>query len=221
MAVRVGDKTMHHKAVFIDKDGTLIENVPYNVNPKLIQFTDGMKEGLKLLSQAGYKLIIISNQSGIARGKFKEEELLSLGDHLCKKLEKMGVPIAGFYYCPHHPGGKIEQYSINCFCRKPNPGMLFQASRDHSINLAESWMVGDILDDMEAGRRTECRTIMINNGNETEWRLTSNRRPHFVANNMLEVAELILAEQDRPRAQIVSHKLLKTSVQAAHTNARV
>lgn len=212
---------MYQKAVFFDKDGTLIENIPYNVNPKLIRFTSGAKEGLKLLSQAGYKLIIISNQSGVARGMFNEEELQSFRDHLCKLLEKNRTPVAGFYYCPHHPYGKIEQYSINCFCRKPNPGMLFQASRDHNLNLAESWMVGDILDDMEAGRRTECRTILINNGNETEWRLTSNRRPHFVANNLLEAARLILAEQDRPRAQIVSHKILKASLQAVNTDTRV
>lgn len=202
------------KAVFLDKDGTLIENVPYNVNPDLVKLTDGALGGLKLLQDAGYKLIVVSNQAGVAHGKFREEDIPPMVAKIGSLLWEAGIKLDGFYYCPHHPNGRIGQYSMTCFCRKPNPGLIFQAGRELEINLAESWMVGDILDDMEAGRRTECRTILINNGNETEWRLTSTRRPHFTAHSLLDAAEVILVEQDRPRAKVVPHTIIRQTLQS-------
>lgn len=181
------------QAVFLDKDGTLVENVPYNVDPKQIKLVDGAIEGLKLLHKAGFKLIVVSNQSGVARGIFKESDLAMVEEHLRSLLRKAGAPLAGFYYCPHHPDGRLRDYSINCMCRKPRPGMLFKAGREHQINLAKSWLVGDILDDIEAGRRAECSTILIDNGNETEWSLDSNRRPHYTVSSFYEAACLIEA----------------------------
>jgi D-glycero-D-manno-heptose 1,7-bisphosphate phosphatase len=179
------------RAVFLDKDGTLVENVPYNVDPKKIQLTTGAIEGLKLLHSAGYILIVVSNQSGVARGLFKEGALTEVENHLRVVLQEAGIPLAGFYYCPHHPDGRLRNYSINCMCRKPRPGMLFTAAREHKINLASSWIIGDILDDIEAGRRAECNTVLLDNGNETEWTLTPYRRPHYTAPNLLEAARLI------------------------------
>jgi D-glycero-D-manno-heptose 1,7-bisphosphate phosphatase len=180
------------KAVFLDKDGTLIKNVPYNVNPDLIELAEGAVDGLKLLNKAGYKLIVVSNQSGIARGLFKESDLDVVQKRISELLKKAGLPLAGFYYCPHHPDGKLRDYTLNCMCRKPRPGMLFTAAREFSINLASSWMVGDILDDIEAGRRADCNTILVNNGNETEWSLSPLRRPHYSAPNLLEAARIII-----------------------------
>lgn len=179
------------RAVFLDKDGTLVENLPYNVDPSQIQLAEGALEGLKLLHAAGYKLIVISNQSGVARGLFKESDLTGVEEHLKNVLKEAGVPLAGFYYCPHHPDGRLREYAINCMCRKPRPGMLFKAAREHQINLASSWVVGDILDDIEAGRRADCSTILLDNGNETEWSLTPYRRPHYTAPNLLDAARLI------------------------------
>lgn len=207
---------MYKKAVFLDKDGTLIENVPYNVNPDLVKLTDGALGGLRQLQDAGFRLIVITNMAGVAHGKFREEDILPVQQRIETILGETGIRLDGFYYCPHHPKGKLSDYSHTCFCRKPNPGLLFQAGREHDLNLAESWMVGDILDDMEAGRRTECRTVLIDNGSETEWRLTSTRRPHFSAGSLLQAAELILAEQDRPRTRVVSHTVLRQSLQAIH-----
>ncbi|HEY9620466.1 MAG TPA: HAD family hydrolase [Crinalium sp.] len=181
------------KAVFLDKDGTLIENVPYNVNPDKIQLCQGAVEGLRSLHQAGYKLFIITNQSGIARGYFLESALSTVESRLRELLLEIGVPLAGFYYCPHHPDGVVAPYATECECRKPQPGLLLQAAREHEIALTQSWFIGDILHDIEAGRNAGCRTILINNGNETEWQLSSQRLPHHLVADLHEAARVITA----------------------------
>lgn len=182
---------MTNKAVFLDKDGTLIEDVPYNVNPDLMQLTSGAQEGLRSLHAAGYKLIIISNQSGVARGYFPEEALVAVKKRSHQLLAQMGVPLAGFYYCPHHPDGSIAGYTMNCSCRKPEPGLILRAAQEHNIDLAESWFIGDILNDVEAGRRAGCQTVLIDNGNETEWILSPLRMPHYIATDLADAARLI------------------------------
>lgn len=176
------------KAVFLDKDGTLIKDVPYNVNPSLIQPLPGVIQGLQTLHRAGYKLIIVSNQSGVARGYFEEADLLAVEERLRELLDCAGVPLAGFYYCPHHPDGVVLPYAQNCSCRKPGPGLLLRAAQEHGLNLHQSWMVGDILDDIEAGRRAGCKTVLLNNGHETEWRLSEHRRPHYTASSFFEIS---------------------------------
>lgn len=195
---------MHWKAVFLDKDGTLIENVPYNVDPALIRLTDEALEGLRLLQAGCYKLIVVSNQSGIARGLFKEEDLLPVEERLHQLLSEGCVSLDGFYYCPHHAGGVVRQYAQDCTCRKPNPGMLFRAADEHHVNLTASWLLGDILDDIEAGNRAGCRTILVDNGNETEWRLTTHRRPDFIVKNLFVAAYLIRAIEDFNRLEPLS-----------------
>lgn len=179
-----------HSAVFLDKDGTLIEDIPYNVDPDRLQLCPGVVEGLRSLHQAGFKLIVISNQSGVARGLFPESALVGVERRLRELIQ---VPLTGFYYCPHHPQGTIPAYSIACTCRKPQPGMLLQAAGDHDIDLAKSWFVGDTLHDVEAGRRSGCRTLLLDNGNETEWQLTPQRLPHHIVNNFFQAAQIILA----------------------------
>ncbi|HZV06666.1 MAG TPA: HAD-IIIA family hydrolase [Gemmataceae bacterium] len=181
------------KAVFLDKDGTLIEDIPYNVDPQKIRLVPQAGEALRALHENGYVLIVVSNQSGVARGLFPERALREVERSLRRQLAAFGVPLAGFYYCPHHPQGAVEEYAVACRCRKPAPGMLHCAAADLGINLAESWMVGDILDDIEAGRRAGCRTVLIDNGNETEWRKGRRRRPHHRAMGLAEAARLILA----------------------------
>lgn len=181
-------------AVFLDKDGTLIDNVPYNVEPGLIQLSDGSGSALHQLAGIGCELVVVSNQSGVARGYFHEQDLRGVEDRLRDLVrQKAGVDLAGFYFCPHHPNGSVPRYAINCTCRKPQPGMLLQAARDLGIDLERSWMVGDILDDIEAGRRAGCRTILINNGNETEWVLSPERQPHFIVSNLEEAARTIIS----------------------------
>jgi len=181
-----------NRAVFIDKDGTLIKNVPYNVDPALISFEEGVIDGLHLLAENEFKLVVISNQSGIAHGYFTEDEFERACRSISDQLQSRQVLLEGFYYCPHHPDGANESYRSFCSCRKPQPGLLIKAAKDFHIDLDASWMIGDILDDVEAGKAAGCKTILINNGNETEWILTRKRKPDHVAVNFFEAALFIL-----------------------------
>lgn len=182
------------KAVFLDKDGTLIEDVPYNVDPALIRFTPGAETALRQLTGAGYRLVIISNQSGVARGYFPESALLTVEQKLCQMLREIGVRLDGFYYCPHFPVGSVAAYVKECDCRKPAPGLILQAAHELNINLAQSWMVGDILNDVEAGKRAGCKTVLLDNGHETEWVLNELRQPDYTAPTLSEAATAILGQ---------------------------
>jgi D-glycero-D-manno-heptose 1,7-bisphosphate phosphatase len=179
------------KAVFIDKDGTLIPNMPYNVNCSYIMLEEGVKSGLKLLMENDYRLVVVSNQSGIAHGLFEKEKLNAVLDKINELLHP-DAHIDHFYFCPHHPQGSVPKYAITCRCRKPQPGMLLEASRDLNIDLSQSWMIGDILHDIEAGNTAGCSSILIDVGNETEWNTSGNRKPAFVAADLDEAARIVL-----------------------------
>lgn len=179
--------------VFLDKDGTIVKNVPYNVDPDRMHLTAGAAEGLSRLSDAGYRFIVVSNQSGVARGRFAEEALEGVEARLRALLAEIGVRLEGFYYCPHHPQGVVPEYAHVCRCRKPKPGLLLKAAREHNVDLTRAWFIGDILNDVEAGRQAECRTILIDNGNETEWSLTPRRLPNHVVADLAEAARVITA----------------------------
>jgi D-glycero-D-manno-heptose 1,7-bisphosphate phosphatase len=181
-----------NKAVFLDKDGTLIPDVPYNVDPSLITLQEGAIEGLKLLQAAGYLLIIISNQAGVAYGYFEEADILKVHMRLQEMLMKEGIRLHGFYYCPHHPEGKVKRYRQTCDCRKPGAGMITKAAKDHSVDVKQSWMIGDILNDVEAGHKAGCRSILIDNGNETEWIMSEIRTPDFKTTDIKAAADFIL-----------------------------
>lgn len=180
------------KAVFLDKDGTLIPDVPYNVNPDLISLENGVIEGLKLLQKAGYVFVIISNQAGVARGYFQLNALEKVKQKIDLLLNKEGIVVEGYYFCPHHSEGKVAEYAVACECRKPKPGMILQAAKELNITTESSWMIGDILNDVEAGNRAGCRTILINNKNETEWVEGPFRTPTYVAENFINAARFIL-----------------------------
>ena len=180
-------------AVFLDKDGTLLEDVPYNVDPEQVRLAPGAAEGAEMLAAAGYPLVVISNQSGVARGFFAEAALAAVERRMRELLAELDVPLAGFFYCPHHPEGRVARYAIKCNCRKPAPGLLLSAAQDLQLNLARSWMIGDILDDVEAGKAAGCQTVLINNGNETEWVRSPQRQPDFTAPDLAAAAQLILS----------------------------
>jgi D-glycero-D-manno-heptose 1,7-bisphosphate phosphatase len=183
---------MTRRAAFMDKDGTLIDDVPYSVDPDLIRLAAGADEGLPRLHAAGFQLVVISNQPGVAHGLFSEEALGVVRDHLRFLLEGLGVPLEGFYYCPHHPDGVVPEYLGACSCRKPEPGMILRAARELVLSLGDSWFVGDTLDDVEAGHRAGCRTALIDNGNETEWRRSPVRWPDVAAPDLAIAARKIV-----------------------------
>ncbi len=172
-----------NRAVFLDKDGTLVENLAYNVDPSRIALAPHAREALQALATHGYRLIVVSNQPGVGLGLFDEASLGGVE----RRLREMLPGLDGFYYCPHAP-------QAGCRCRKPESGLILEAARRHAVQLDGSWMVGDILDDVEAGRRAGCRTLLIDNGNETEWRLNGARLPDRIAPGLLEAAALILRE---------------------------
>jgi len=180
------------RAVFLDKDGTLIKDISYNVDPGLIEFEPYAFEALELLYQHEFLLIIITNQPGIAFAYFTEEELKKVYEHIKNELRQQGITLSGFYYCPHHVSGKLQSYAKECNCRKPAPGLLLRAASDMNIDLSQSWVIGDILNDVEAGSNAGCKTILINNGNETEWLLNESRKPDYMVNDLKEAAEIII-----------------------------
>lgn len=183
---------MMSKAVFLDKDGTLIEDIPYNVDPEHIRLAQGACAALRFLQERGYRLIVVTNQSGVARGFFEEHHVQRVWNKIGDMLASAGIVLTDLYYCPHHPQGKVRKYAVECFCRKPQPGMLYRAALEHNIDLAESWMVGDILNDIEAGKRAGCRTVLIDNGHETEWKLESAREPEFTVGDLESAARVIV-----------------------------
>jgi histidinol-phosphate phosphatase family protein len=181
------------RAVFLDKDGTLVEDVPYNIEPERVRLTPHAVDGLRLLQESGYALFIVTNQAGMARGLFSPREWQRMQDYLSALLASHGIRISGFQVCPHHPQGSVAHLALPCACRKPAPGMLLRAAVEHDIDLQASWMVGDILHDVEAGKRAGCRTALIDKGSETEWEINARRMPDLVVADLLEAARAILA----------------------------
>lgn len=190
---------MSMKAVFLDKDGTLVDDIAYNVDPRRITLCNGAGAALRLLARLDYRFFVVSNQDGVAHGHFAESALEAVRHRLADLLFREQLALEGFYYCPHHPDGKVQGYSLACLCRKPMPGMLLSAAREHNIDLHASWMIGDILHDIEAGNRAGCRTVLIDSGNETEWRLGAYRLPTRVVTDIYAAAVVIAAEEGANR----------------------
>ncbi len=180
------------RAVFLDKDGTLVEDVPFNVDPARIRLARRAEEAVRRFADAGFVVAIVSNQPGVARGLFDERALSAVASDLSTRLAALGVPLSGFYYCPHDPLGTVERYRRVCDCRKPAPGLLARAARELDLDLGASWLVGDILDDIEAGRRAGCRTVLVDNGNETEWHVDTGRLPHHIVDDLEQAARIIV-----------------------------
>lgn len=178
-------------AVFFDKDGTLLEDVPYNVDPARIAFKPGALDAMRAARERGFALFIVSNQPGVAMGRFNTNELDRYFARLAARLEGEGVGLTGWYVCPH------PREPFTCSCRKPRPGMLLAAARDHGIDLMHSWMVGDILDDVEAGNRAGCRTILVDCGGETEWVTGSFRVPTLMLTSLAQLDGTLLNEGRR------------------------
>jgi len=184
--------TATRAAVFLDKDGTLVENVPFNADPARLAFTPSALPAVALLAAAGYALVVVTNQPGIASGRIGRAEFARLECALAHRVRtEAGVALAGIFACPHVPGATGEPA---CPCRKPAPGLIERAARSLGIDLARSWMVGDILDDIEAGARAGCRTVLLDVGNETVWRTSPLRTPRHRVRDLYEAAQRILAE---------------------------
>jgi D-glycero-D-manno-heptose 1,7-bisphosphate phosphatase len=190
------------QALFIDRDGTLVHPRHYPSQPHELRLYDEIGPGLQRLQRAGFQLIVITNQSGIAHGYFSIDDLERMHAHLARELARLQVRLDGVYYCPHHPDGRVAELAIACDCRKPQPGMLMRAATELGIDRQRSWFVGDILDDVEAGERAGCRTILVDLGTEPP-PANQVREPDFVARDTAHALAIIAAvEQLGPAVEL-------------------
>jgi histidinol-phosphate phosphatase family protein len=187
-------------AIFLDRDGTLIEEVGYLQRLEDIQIYPEAFEAVEKINQSGARAIVITNQSAIARGLIREEDLEQVHRFIADAFGQKGARIDAFYHCPHHPTEGTGAYTRACDCRKPLPGLLLRAAQDLQLDLGASHMIGDKLRDIEAGHQAGCRSILVKTGygQEESSNSSSNdplQRPDHVSVNVLEAVNWIL-EQD-------------------------
>ncbi len=151
------------RAVFLDRDGVITVDCGYPNKLSDMELLPGAGEAITKLNKAGFIVIVVSNQSAVARGYCEEEAVLRFHKKMINALNDLGAIIDDIYFCPHHPEGKVDRYKKICHCRKPEPGMLKEASVKHKIDLKNSWMIGDRDSDIAAGKSAGCKTILINN----------------------------------------------------------
>ncbi len=163
---RTTRRTPLGRAVFLDRDGTLVNPRAYPASPRDLRLYATIAPELRALQAAGFTLVVITNQSGLARGLFDEAALARMHAYLAQSLHRRGVRLDGIYHCPHHPDGVRPELSVVCQCRKPAPGLILDAADRHQIDVARSWMVGDTLSDVAAGRQAGCRTVLVDLGTE-------------------------------------------------------
>ena len=176
------------RAVFVDRDGVLIREVNHLTAPSQIEILPGVPEALRRLRDAGWAVVVITNQSVVARGMVTEEGLREIHATLESLLRARGAVLDAIYYCPHHPEGAVAAYRIVCDCRKPRAGLLLRAAADLGVDPAISVMVGDAASDIEAGRGAGCRTVLLRAAGET-----GATRADHVASNLAAAADWILA----------------------------
>jgi len=158
-----------NKVVFVDRDGVLIEDVHLLTDGRDIRVLEGVPQALRSLKKAGFQLIVISNQTVVARGLVTERRVDAINAEMERLLKDAGAPpLDGFYICPHHPNATLSQYRVDCECRKPRPGLLLRAARELNLNLGTCFMVGDRITDIIAGARAGCRTVLVQTGKHEE-----------------------------------------------------
>jgi D,D-heptose 1,7-bisphosphate phosphatase len=190
---------MTNKAVFLDRDDTLIIDSGYISTPGQVKLVQGASESLVELRTMRYKLVVVSNQSGVARGILTEKTLNQIHDRMRELLARRGAVIDAIYCCPYHPDGVIEKYRRESEMRKPNPGMLLAAAADMDIDLKASWLIGDSTRDIEAGRRAGCRTILVRRPGILPSAAPERPEADFLAVNLREAVNIIKKHnQQRP-----------------------
>jgi histidinol-phosphate phosphatase family protein len=174
---------MGNRAVFLDRDGTIAEDVPYCSQVEDFHILPTVPEAVKLLNENGFKVVVITNQSGIARGYFTEETLAQIHQKMKDELMKHGARIDAIYYCPHHPDD-------GCECRKPKIGLFHKAAKELNIDFHNSYMVGDMQIDIDAGRAAGCKTVLVTTGPDGGNSVINS--PDHIAENLIEAAQWII-----------------------------
>jgi D-glycero-D-manno-heptose 1,7-bisphosphate phosphatase len=191
---------MSRRAVFIDRDGTISEEVGYVNHPARYRVFPFAAEAVKTINDAGWLAVLVTNQAGVARGYFKEDLIQLVHDQLARELARGGARLDAIYYCPHHPTVGEPPYRATCDCRKPKPGLVKRAAAELDIDLAGSWMVGDRYGDTELARNAGVRAALVLTGygrGEYEYqRDTWRHEPDLVAENLLEAVKEILKKDE-------------------------
>ena len=184
------------RAVFMDRDGTISEEVGYVNHPSRYKVFPFAAEAVRALNEAGWLAVLVTNQAGVARGYFKEELVAEVHKVLVSELERDGARLDAIYYCPHHPTVGEPPYRFDCDCRKPRPGLLLRAARELDLDLSRSWMVGDRYSDTELARRAGARSAFVLTGygrGELEFQSDAwPQRPDLIAENLLEAVKTIV-----------------------------
>lgn len=185
------------KAVFLDRDGTLNVEKNYVYRIDDFEWLPGVPEALRWLQSLDYKIIVVSNQSGIARGYYSMKDVLALENHIRQDLARQGSRIDAFYYCPHHPEGVVEEYRKVCDCRKPAIGLFRQADETFHVDAIQSWMIGDAVADIGFGQNAGLKTILVKTGHGEKTQNAMNRsewQPMFVADDLWQAVRDIIAK---------------------------
>ena len=187
---------MAKRAVFIDRDGTLSEEVGYLNHASRFRLLPRSAAAIKMLNDAGVPAVIVTNQAGVARGYFPEERIHEVHARMEELLAEEGAKLDGIYYCPHHPTAGEPPYRCECDCRKPRPGLLIRAGKELDLDVCASYMIGDKFSDLELGLATGCKSVLTLTGyGKGEWeynRETSKVKPDYIAEDLYAAIEWIL-----------------------------
>jgi len=197
------DEPASPRAVFIDMDGTLVYAVANRTDPQQIDLFPRVGEGLRRLQDAGFLLVVVSNEPGVASGRIPFTALEGVEARIDELVAPYGVVITSYGWCTHHPATARVIGAVACACRKPRPGLLLDAAATHGIALDQSWVIGDLLDDVEAGVRAGCRAVLVDRGGETRWRAGRLRTPSAIVYDFADAANFIV---DGPRKARVSQQ---------------
>ena len=181
------------KAFFLDRDGVIIEERNYLADPEQVVLCQGAAEAIRLMRDAGYLVVVVSNQSGIARGYFTQNQLAAVEHRIDSLLAAGGTRVDAWYYCMHHKKGVVPEFTCECSCRKPEPGLFFQAAEDFNINLGESFMIGDKVSDIQAAENACCGdAVMVLTGHGSEERNQAEQQNIRIAKNILDAVRTLL-----------------------------
>lgn len=181
------------RVAFLDRDGTIIADRHYVHHLEQVDLLPGAVDALRILEGMGFALVVASNQSGVARGKFVEDDVRAIHEYLRTVLAEQGIHVSGFLYCPHHPEGEIPEYAVLCDCRKPGKGMAEQAvSFLGPLDYPNSWSIGDKPTDVEFGKNLGMRTALIRS---EYWTTAPEPPPDLIVNSLLEAAQKIRTSQ--------------------------
>jgi len=183
-------------AIFFDRDGTINLDRGFTVRVEDLAFADHAVAALKLALERGFFPIVVTNQSGVARGYYSLDDVRRFHAHMIRALDRQGVRIDEnqFYVCPHHPEEGKGEYLLDCSCRKPKPGLLLEAKRAHDLELSKSYMVGDRMTDVETAWNAGCRGAVLLSPNKSNVSLGTGPAPSFVAKDLLEAVQYIVRD---------------------------